>query len=66
LLSFEHDNGVKVLTNFKFITDVKFITNANFRDISRLTDVLKSKNEENESYLSEIEVSFQLSNVDVI
>jgi hypothetical protein len=28
-----------------------------FRDMSRLSDVLESKNEENEAYLSEIEVS---------
>lgn len=30
----------------------------NFRDLLKLADVLKSKNEENEAFLSEIEVCF--------
>ncbi|KAF5470011.1 hypothetical protein F2P56_010564 [Juglans regia] len=37
------------------IAELRQRLEASKRDISRLTDVLKSKNEENESYLSEIE-----------
>ncbi|KAB1225237.1 E3 ubiquitin-protein ligase BRE1-like 1 [Morella rubra] len=37
------------------IAELRQKLEASKRDISRLTDVLKSKNEENESYLSEIE-----------
>ncbi|KAF2303528.1 hypothetical protein GH714_018996 [Hevea brasiliensis] len=38
------------------IADLRQRLEASKRDISRLSDVLKSKNEENEAYLSEIEV----------
>ncbi|KAJ9128778.1 hypothetical protein P3X46_034484 [Hevea brasiliensis] len=38
------------------IADLRQRLEASKRDISRLSDVLKSKNEENEAYLSEIEI----------
>lgn len=59
LLSIEHNNYFKgVLTKCQVY--------CYSRDTSRLSIVLKSKNEENEAYLSEIEVSFLVSYLDGI
>lgn len=50
-----------VLNDFWFIAN---LFHCYFRDMLRLADVLKSKNEENEAYLSEIEVCALLVYVD--